>query len=55
MLLIKWRFANILANMNMNSSYQKSLDFRIRLWYFLVGWCEWYPDAAGAEFTKAGL
>jgi hypothetical protein len=21
----------------------------------LVGWCEWYPDAAGAEFAEAGL
>jgi hypothetical protein len=21
----------------------------------LVGWCEQYPDAAGAEFTEAGL
>jgi hypothetical protein len=21
----------------------------------LVGWCERYPDAAGAEFAKAGL
>jgi hypothetical protein len=21
----------------------------------LVGWCERYPDAAGAKFTEAGL
>jgi hypothetical protein len=21
----------------------------------LIGWCEWYPDAAGAKFIKAGL
>jgi hypothetical protein len=21
----------------------------------LVGWCEWYPDAAGAGFAEAGL
>jgi hypothetical protein len=21
----------------------------------LIGWCEWYPDAAGAEFAEAGL
>jgi hypothetical protein len=29
--------------------------FQIRLWSFLVGWCEWYPEAAGAEFAEAGL
>jgi hypothetical protein len=21
----------------------------------LVRWCEWYPEAAGAEFAEAGL
>jgi hypothetical protein len=21
----------------------------------MVGWCEWYPDAAGAKFAEAGL
>jgi hypothetical protein len=21
----------------------------------MIGWCEWYPDAAGAEFAKAEL
>jgi hypothetical protein len=21
----------------------------------LIGWCEWYPDAAGAKFAEAGL
>jgi hypothetical protein len=30
-------------------------QFQIRLWQFLIGWCEWYPDAAGAEVAEAGL
>jgi hypothetical protein len=27
--------------------------FQIRLWWFLVGWCERYPDVAGAKFAEA--